>query len=509
MPVDVASDESQMSPSRMLQNLHAAAAAHHHHHQLNGHPPPQFMNLPGLNGMQPPNHMQMAGLPQMGQATNYPPPPNPMMGIPQNQNGSQNLGIHGQGVQNPGVQNQDPHGQNLQNSASQNQVLGNQNMNQGMNQGITNPGMNTQVPQNQGVHSQANQNGSLNSQNLQNGHIQPLQNQPQNLQANQNPHNTQNPQNPQIPVTSVQSQLQNLQNLPQQSFFENSSETQNHFNFNDKSPTNGNLGNQLSGPDDDELSGDQSLHGNNKKRGSFSKSATQIMRNWLYSNLSHPYPSEEQKKALSNQTGLTILQVNNWFINARRRIVQPLIDQSNRSCRIGAAAAIAASSLTGMNNGMMGVNGMSNAMGSAAMSAGAMGAAMSASGSMGGLGMNNGMMGAAGIGAAGAIGNAMGNAMGAGGINPMSAGLSSGGLNPVSSLLGGNGGLGGGLVSQNNPLNAAVQAATALAAAQNGGNPNSQNQMFPGISQAPNLNLASQLAAQQQVAQNVNNSAVF
>ena len=42
------------------------------------------------------------------------------------------------------------------------------------------------------------------------------------------------------------------------------------------------------------------------------------------------YPTEEQKKQLASQTGLTILQVNNWFINARRRIVQPMIDQQNR-----------------------------------------------------------------------------------------------------------------------------------------------------------------------------------
>ncbi|VDM34048.1 unnamed protein product, partial [Hydatigera taeniaeformis] len=68
-----------------------------------------------------------------------------------------------------------------------------------------------------------------------------------------------------------------------------------------------------------------------KKRGIFPKVATNIMRAWLFQHLSHPYPSEEQKKQLAQDTGLTILQVNNWFINARRRIVQPMIDQSNRA----------------------------------------------------------------------------------------------------------------------------------------------------------------------------------
>ncbi|XP_071533278.1 homeobox protein Meis1 isoform X16 [Panulirus ornatus] len=70
---------------------------------------------------------------------------------------------------------------------------------------------------------------------------------------------------------------------------------------------------------------------NQKKRGIFPKVATNILRAWLFQHLTHPYPSEDQKKQLAQDTGLTILQVNNWFINARRRIVQPMIDQSNRA----------------------------------------------------------------------------------------------------------------------------------------------------------------------------------
>uniref|UniRef100_A0A3P8ZXS3 Homeobox domain-containing protein n=1 Tax=Esox lucius TaxID=8010 RepID=A0A3P8ZXS3_ESOLU len=83
------------------------------------------------------------------------------------------------------------------------------------------------------------------------------------------------------------------------------------------------------GDDDDPDKDKRDRH--NKKRGIFPKVATNIMRAWLFQHLTHPYPSEEQKKQLAQDTGLTILQVNNWFINARRRIVQPMIDQSNRA----------------------------------------------------------------------------------------------------------------------------------------------------------------------------------
>lgn len=83
-----------------------------------------------------------------------------------------------------------------------------------------------------------------------------------------------------------------------------------------------------SGCDDDDPTGKNK---NSKKRGIFPKVATNILRAWLFQHLTHPYPSEDQKKQLAQDTGLSILQVNNWFINARRRIVQPMIDQSNRA----------------------------------------------------------------------------------------------------------------------------------------------------------------------------------
>uniref|UniRef100_A0A336MBV6 CSON009226 protein n=1 Tax=Culicoides sonorensis TaxID=179676 RepID=A0A336MBV6_CULSO len=48
---------------------------------------------------------------------------------------------------------------------------------------------------------------------------------------------------------------------------------------------------------------------NQKKRGIFPKVATNILRAWLFQHLTHPYPSEDQKKQLAQDTGLTILQV--------------------------------------------------------------------------------------------------------------------------------------------------------------------------------------------------------
>ncbi|KAF7987841.1 hypothetical protein HCN44_003704 [Aphidius gifuensis] len=72
--------------------------------------------------------------------------------------------------------------------------------------------------------------------------------------------------------------------------------------------------------------GNGSTRKGRQKRGVLPKQATSIMRAWLFQHLVHPYPTEAEKNQIASQTNLTLLQVNNWFINARRRILQPMLD---------------------------------------------------------------------------------------------------------------------------------------------------------------------------------------
>lgn len=125
----------------------------------------------------------------------------------------------------------------------------------------------------------------------------------------------------------------------------------------------------------DDLSSNVSNNSSSKrqKRGILPKQATSVMRAWLFQHLvvssclllffflhfstnvhsfrQHPYPTEDEKRAIAAQTNLTLLQVrndneahlgsvldfefrlqvNNWFINARRRILQPMLEHANDS----------------------------------------------------------------------------------------------------------------------------------------------------------------------------------
>ncbi|KAI9236510.1 MAG: Homeodomain-like protein, partial [Podila humilis] len=63
---------------------------------------------------------------------------------------------------------------------------------------------------------------------------------------------------------------------------------------------------------------------NRKRRGNLPKSVTSVLKNWLVQNAIHPYPTEDEKIKLAEATHLSLNQISNWFINARRRILQPI-----------------------------------------------------------------------------------------------------------------------------------------------------------------------------------------
>lgn len=60
------------------------------------------------------------------------------------------------------------------------------------------------------------------------------------------------------------------------------------------------------------------------KRSNYPKAVSAFLKSWLSSHVENPYPNEQEKNYLSLKTGLGHSQINNWFINARRRLLPHL-----------------------------------------------------------------------------------------------------------------------------------------------------------------------------------------
>ncbi|KAI8882156.1 hypothetical protein K501DRAFT_334248 [Backusella circina FSU 941] len=63
-----------------------------------------------------------------------------------------------------------------------------------------------------------------------------------------------------------------------------------------------------------------------KRRGNLPKSVTAVLKQWLIDHCRNPYPTEVEKTGLRDKTGLTLNQISNWFINARRRLLPQILD---------------------------------------------------------------------------------------------------------------------------------------------------------------------------------------
>ncbi|EPS60349.1 hypothetical protein M569_14455 [Genlisea aurea] len=56
-----------------------------------------------------------------------------------------------------------------------------------------------------------------------------------------------------------------------------------------------------------------------RRAGKLPGDTTTVLKNWWQEHSKWPYPTEEDKVKLVEQTGLQLKQINNWFINQRKR----------------------------------------------------------------------------------------------------------------------------------------------------------------------------------------------
>lgn len=78
-----------------------------------------------------------------------------------------------------------------------------------------------------------------------------------------------------------------------------------------------------------------------KKKKNFGKDATDHLNMWygkyyflltfrFFNHLHDPYPTDEEKKVLAQQTNLNLSQVNNWFGNKRMRYKRKMLEQNRK-----------------------------------------------------------------------------------------------------------------------------------------------------------------------------------
>ena len=91
----------------------------------------------------------------------------------------------------------------------------------------------------------------------------------------------------------------------------------------------------------DDLEYDQPIYRTSKRR-CLSDKSSYILINWMKTHMHYPYPTENQKQLLINRinqlvkdeggrtSGTNMVSINNWFTNARRRLLPKLFEHSQK-----------------------------------------------------------------------------------------------------------------------------------------------------------------------------------
>lgn len=63
----------------------------------------------------------------------------------------------------------------------------------------------------------------------------------------------------------------------------------------------------------------------------FTPEIKRYLKDWLVRRRENPYPNREEKKYLSRETGLTYIQICNWFANWRRKLKNVNVDRNEQT----------------------------------------------------------------------------------------------------------------------------------------------------------------------------------
>jgi hypothetical protein len=65
------------------------------------------------------------------------------------------------------------------------------------------------------------------------------------------------------------------------------------------------------------------------KKSALSPETTEYLKNWMLSpdHIDHPYPTEEEKVQIMRHCGIEMKQLTNWFVNNRKRIWKPKLEE--------------------------------------------------------------------------------------------------------------------------------------------------------------------------------------